>query len=497
LLTIFYRNSQLSVTTKLTSRGDCKRKISDKKMKFIRIHAEDLNSALLRVDVVNKTSGGWCLPEQSLDIADVMGEGNAVVRVVLATPLSVAEQVEVQAFTPSVVEFACRKHIESESIFTGSFRLAVSLKALQGGRATAWVSAAPEDQLDAVLVAVSAQRNRVEVLCTSEVAVAALAAAVVAEPVLVHWLRERVLTTLLVERGAQVSWSRTQRINGDIKTLAQDAKHEPAQDWEPLVNAAESMLPADLRTKLNHRLFMGLPVALPDRSNGAFLARADATAALQKLFKGLDPAAVLKNPDLYGLALVPITRSLTPQPYREQVQLTRLSRSLATGLALASMLATATAAWSWVAADAATNGYTQQLELMSTRVDQTKKQLPEKKLIDELKTAVGVAGEGLVSLRVDYFLAEFARRLPAGAQVTRINVQRQVAVKGGASGYDVAFLILIPGDYGKTKRQAEQMVVDFGAFGKLSNTKLVHDPDAALGGVATLDGTLAVSAANF
>lgn len=461
-------------------------------MKLLRINADDLNSALLQVDLVDGHSGRWGLPQQSLDMADVLVPGATVVRVVLATPLSVAEQVEVPAFTKSVVEFACRKHIESESIFTGSFRFAVSLRSLQGGRATAWVTAAPEDQLDSAMAAVSAQRHRVDMLCTSEVAVAALAAAVVTSPVLVHWLRHSALTTLLVERDGQVSWARTQRINERSAGLDQETV-----DWEPLVNAAESMLPSDLRSGLNHRLFVGLPATLADRTNGAFLARANATAALHKLFNGLDPTAVLENPDLYGLALVPLTRSLVPQPYREQVRLSTWSRHVAASLALVSVLAAAAAGWSWFAADAAADNYAQQLALLSARIDKTKKQLPEKKLIDELKTAVGLAGEGMVSLRVDYFLAEFARRLPSDVRVTRLNVQRQVAVKGGTGNYDVAFFILIPGDYGKTKRQAEQLVVDFGAFGKLSNTKLQHDPDAAPGGLATLDGTLAVSAVNF
>jgi hypothetical protein len=215
------------------------------------------------------------------------------------------------------------------------------------------------------------------------------------------------------------------------------------------------------------------------------------------LFKGLEPAAVLENPDLYGLALVSLTRSLAPQPYREQVRLTRWSPSLAAGLALASVLAVAVAGWSWFAADAASKDYTQQLAMLSARIDQTKKQLPEKKLVDELKTAVGLAGEGTGSLRVDYFLAEFARRLPLDVRVKSLNVRRQVAVKGSTGGYDIDFFILIPGDYGKTKRQAEQLVADFGAFSKLSNTKVVHDPDAALGGLATLNGTMAVSAADF
>jgi len=458
-------------------------------MQLLRIKAQDLSTAELHVDLVAARRGRWTVPQESLEISDVLGTGKHVLRVVLDTPLSVAEQVEVPAFSKSVVEFACRKHIESESIFTGSFRFAVSLRAIQGGRATAWVTAAPEDQLDSVMVAASALRHRVEVLCTSEVAVAALAAAVVTAPVLVHWLRQSVLTTLLVERDGQVSWSRTQRFNEGSNNLA--------QDWEPLVNGAESMLPSDLRTGLNHRLFMGLPVVLADRTNGAFLARADATPALKKLFKGLEPAAVLENPDLYGLALVSLTRSLVPQPYREQVLLTRWSPSLAAGLALASVLATAVAAWSWFAADAASKDYTQQLAVLSARIDQTKKQLPEKKLIDELKTAVGLAGEGLVSLRVDYFLAEFARRLPLDVRVKSLSVRRQAAVKGSTGGYDIDFFILIPGDYGKTKRQAEQLVADFGAFSKLSNTKLLHDPDAAQGGLATLNGTMAVSAADF
>jgi hypothetical protein len=462
-------------------------------VKLIRIHAENLNSALLQVDMVGVRSDRWQLPQLSLDMTEVMGTGNAVVRVVLETPLSVVEQVEVPAFTKSVVEFACRKHIESESIFTGSFRFAVSLRAIQGGRATAWVTAAPEEQLDSAMVAVAAQRNRVEVLCTSEVAVAALAAAVVTAPVLVHWLRQSALTTLLVERDGQVSWSRTQRLNEGSDDLEPDAE----QDWEPLVNGAESMLPSDLRTGLNHRLFMGLPVALADRTNGAFLAQADATRALRKLFKGLKPAEVLENPDLYGLSLVPLSRSLVPQPYREQVRLTRWLPNLTVGLALASVLATAVAGWSWLAADTAGKDYTQQLAALSARIAQTKKQLPEKKLIDELKTAVGLAGEGLGSLRVDYFLAEFARRLPVDARVTRLEVRRQAAVKGTTGGYDIDFFILIPGDYGKTKRQAEQLVADFGGFGKLSNTKLLHDPDVALGGLATLNGTMAVSAADF
>jgi len=462
-------------------------------MQLLRIKAQDLSTAELHVDLVAARRGQWTLPQESLEISDVLGVGKHVLRIVLDTPLSVAEQVEVPAFTKSVVEFACRKHIESESIFTGSFRFAVSLRAIQGGRATAWVTAAPGDQLDSVMVAASALRHRVEVLCTSEVAVAALAAAVVTAPVLVHWLRQSVLTTLLVERDGQVSWSRTQRVNDVSNNPEQDA----AQDWEPLVNGAESMLPSDLRTGLNHRLFMGLPVALADRTNGAFLARADAAPALKKLFKGLEPAAVLENPDLYGLALVPLSRSLVPQPYRDQVRLTRWSPSLAAGLALVSVLATAVAAWSWFSADAASKDYTQQLAVLSARIDQTKKQLPEKKLIDELKTAVGLAGEGLVSLRVDYFLAEFARRLPLDVRVKSLSVRRQVAVKGSTGGYDIDFFILIPGDYGKTKRQAEQLVADFGAFSKLSNTKLLHDTDAALGGLATLNGTMAVSAADF
>lgn len=462
-------------------------------MKLLRIQAQDLSTASLQVDVVLGRGGHWQAPQDALDIADVIGDGKDVLRVVLETPLSVAEQVDVPAFTRSVVEFACRKHIESESIFTGGFRLAVSIRALQSGRATAWVTAAPEEQLDSVMAAVSAQRSRVEMLCTSEVAVAALAAAVVAEPVLVHWLRAGSLTSLLVERGGQVSWSRTQRITEHFSDAAPDA----AQTWEPLVNAAESLLPSALRTGLTHRLFMGLPVALADRSNGAFLERADATAALLKLFKGLEPDAVLANPDLYGLALVPLARSLAPAPYREQVRLAKWSRSVAAGLALVSVLAAGVAGWAWFSSTAAARDYSRQLAALSARVDAAKKQLPEKKFIDELKAAVGVAGEGLVSLRVDYFLAEFARRLPAGARVTRINVQRQAGAKGGADHYDVVFHIVIPGDYGMTKRQAEQLVVDFGAFGKLSNTKLLHDPDAALGGLAVLDGTLAVSAADF
>jgi hypothetical protein len=462
-------------------------------MKLIRIKAQDIGEATLLVDVVIGRMGHWKLPQEDMEAANLQGETNSVVRVVLDTPLSVAEQVEVPAFSRSVVEFACRKHIESESIFTGGFRLAVSVRAIQGGRATAWVTAAPEEQLDSVMAAVSAQRNRVEVLCTAEVAVASLAAAVVAEPVLVHWLRASALTSLLVERGGQVSWSRTQRINEGFAVDTLDA----AQAWEPLVNAAESLLPAALRTGLTHRLFMGLPVVVTDRPNGAFLERADATVALHKLFRGLDPAVVLANPDIYGVALVPLSRSLAPPPYREQVRLTGWSRPLAAALALVSVMAASAAGWAWWSGDAASGDYRKQLAALSSRIDSAKKQLPEKKFIDELKAAVGVAGEGLVSLRVDYFLAEFARRLPAGARVTRINVQRQTGAKGGASHYDVVFHILIPGDYGKTKRQAEQLVVDFGAFGKLSNTKLLHDPDAAPGGLAILDGTLAVSAADF
>jgi hypothetical protein len=461
-------------------------------VKLIRIHAQDLSTASLQVDLVFGRTSQWGLPQESLDIADGVGEGKDVLRVVLDTPLSVAEQVDVPAFTRTVVEFACRKHIESESIFTGGFRLVVSVRAMQGGRATAWVTAAPEEQLDSAMAAVSAQRSRVEVLCTAEVAVAALAAAVVAEPVLVHWLRDSALTSLLVERGGQVSWSRTQRINEGFTAYA-----DTAQAWEPVVNAAESLLPSALRTGLTHRLFVGLSVALADRGNGAFLERADATVALRKLFKGLAPELVLANPDLYGLALVPLARSLAPVVYCEQVRLTRWSRSVAAGLALVSVLAAGVTGWSWFFSTAAAHDYSRQLAGLSTRVDAAKKQLPEKKFIDELKAAVGVAGEGLVSLRVDYFLAEFARRLPPGARVTRINVQRQVGAKGGADHYDVVFHIVIPGDYGKTKRQAEQLVVDFGSFGKLSNTKLLHDPDAALGGLALLDGTLAVSAADF
>lgn len=461
-------------------------------MKLIRIQAQDLSTASLQVDVVTGRQAQWQSPQESLDMSDVVGEGKEILRMVLDTSLSVAEQVEVAAFSRSVVEFSCRKHIESESIFTGGFRLAVSVRAIQGGRATAWVTAAPEEQLDSVMAAVSAQRNRVEVMCTAEVAVAALAAVLVAEPVLVHWLRPRALTSLLVEQGGQVSWSRTQRINEGFAVDALDA-----QAWEPLVDAAESLLPAALRTGLTHRLFMGLPVVVSDRPNGAFLERADATQALHKLFKGLEPAVILANPDIYGVALVPLSRSLAPAPYREQVRLTGWSRPLAAALALVSIMATSAAVWAWWSADAASHDYRKQLAALSARIDSAKKQLPEKKFIDELKAAVGVAGEGLVSLRVDYFLAEFARRLPDGARVTRINVQRQNGAKGAASHYDVVFHILIPGDYGKTKRQAEQLVVDFGAFGKLSNTKLLHDPDAALGGLAILDGTLAVSAADF
>ena len=46
------------------------------------------------------------------------------------------------------------------------------------------------------------------------------------------------------------------------------------------------MLPTALRTGLTQRLFVGLPVPLADRANGAYLERADANAALLRLFPG-------------------------------------------------------------------------------------------------------------------------------------------------------------------------------------------------------------------
>ncbi|GAA4403896.1 hypothetical protein GCM10023089_08850 [Quisquiliibacterium transsilvanicum] len=407
------------------------------------------------------------------------------VRVALECGLAFSERVEVAAFNRAVVPFSVRRHLKGLSVFPGAFREAVSADSLSGGRASAWVTAAPESDVESGLRQVDSTTRPVEVVTLAEVAVAALAGEVRPEPMLVHWARGAQLVSLVVERG-RVAWSRVQRVvqGGGEAQLAQ------------AVEAAEAVVPVGMRSSLTGRMFLGFVLDLPDRSNGAFLERIHPQERFARLFSGAGPDEVAARPELYGLVFVPPGLSLAGEDYRAQVGARRLGRRLVLATVLAGVAALVVAAGGWLSAGQLEARHEAESARLEQRAARARAVLPEVARIDELKRSLAVAGQSMSGLRADYFLSRFAEVLPADARLRQVAI-RKAGQKEAAGSYEVAFRVEVSGAYRSTKAQAERMVAAFASMGELRGTQLLHDPDAAPGGLATLRGTLIVAAAGF
>ncbi|MFW2357539.1 hypothetical protein [Hydrogenophaga sp.] len=348
--------------------------------------------------------------------ADELGnQAGGSVRMSLDSPANVSERLRVRALSRRFVPVLVQRHLTDNGTFTERFRSRCRVAWLRQGEAEVDVHAMLEDDAELAHNLLPGSTRPLTHLITADAAVANLVRAATAEPVLVHWWHQGSLRSLGV-RGGSVAWQRVQPV-GD----AADKTDEGV--WKPLLDSASANAPAEFNGPhcLVIRLGRGPWAAKGDwASNGS----RELVQRIAGLFKGTEPAQILLQPDLFGLAFADRHQSLIVNGHRQRViawQAAPVAAAIA-GLVGAVLLGTGI----WWHAQAEQRAAAQQLGVQDivAQIKAQDAQRPPAGAVAALRSAAWRETALGVNLRADHFLDELLAQVPPDAQVLQIKIRR-------------------------------------------------------------------------
>lgn len=456
---------------------------------------------------------------------------------------NVTERLRLRALSRRFVSVLVQRHLADGGYFTERFRVRSRVKSLRQGEAEVDVMAMLEDDAELAQELLPARERPLTHLVTAEAAVAALVGAVTAEPVLVHWWHAGGLRTLGVREG-RVVWQWLQPLS---------PRHIDGQDdgWKPLLESAASSAPAGFSGPHSNTIRLG-PGPWMHTEEWASNGSRERIQQIGSLFRGVPASEVLAHPELYGLAFTQRQQSLIVNGYRQRVQAWQWGGAVAATAATAGALLLGLGTW-WHS-QAAQQMATHQFEAarLAALAKTINEQRPSPAALAALRSASWREKALGVNLRADRFLSELFAKVPDGAQVLLVKVQRddaasdrvrlkdgqpeRVARAGkaragaaqepvvaqsetlqrvsvplsftpavptrrmpapGEPSYQIELKIALAGGYAGAKLKAEQLAEELSRLGRLSDTRMSFEDQGPLAPGAQLQTRLTIAAGAF
>lgn len=457
---------------------------------------------------------------------------------------NVTERLRLRALSRRFVPVLVQRHLADGGYFTERFRVRAQVKSLRQGEAEVDVMAMLEDDAELAQELLPSRERPLTHLVTAEASVAALVGAVTAEPVLVHWWHAGGLRTLGVRRG-RVVWQWLQPLS---------PRHGQGEDeaWKPLLESAASSAPAEFSGPHSNviRLGPGPWMATGEwASNGS----RERVQQIGSLFRGVPADEVLQHPELYGLAFAQRQQSLIVNGYRQRVQAWQWGGAVAATTAVAGALLLGLGAWWHNEASLQMARHQLESSRLAALAKTVNEQRPSAAALAALRSASWREKALGVNLRADRFLSELFAKVPHGAQVLMVKVQRddaaservrlkdgqpeRVARAGrarqsapqdepvlaqadtlqrvsvplnftpavptrrmpvpGEPSYQIELKIALAGGYSGAKLKAEQLAEDLSRLGRLSDTRMTFEDQGPLAPGAQLQTRLTIAAGAF
>ena len=405
---------------------------------------------------------------------ELAGMRGRTLRVALASPLNYSQRVSLEVFRRSLVPFIARRQIEQDAIFSDRFRLRTELLSLREGKAEVCVVACLENDAETLMENLPVHSRPLTHLALAESAVAALVGRATAEPVLVLWYRQGLLTSLGVA-NSRVLWQRSQRV--DAKQFMN------AQHWRAVVERSVATAPTEFALSLRLNLGEG-----PWRQCDAWAVNGSQAivTTLAELFSGVPAESVLAAPELYGLAFVPRRVNLLVNGYAKQVRAWRWGLPLAALTASASLVLGGIGLFSSLSADRVRAAALLEAAPLAARHAQVLTTLPSEVAVRELKKVLDLNDVLTNNMRVDYLLARLAAIVPPNVRLKRLEISQLKKDKNsptqkvadarpvGKHEFYMSLELALKGGYGESLTQTKLLVERLAELGSLEGTRFVH-----------------------
>lgn len=482
--------------------------------------------------------------QQGQGVADELrGLRASSLRLSVDSAANVTDRLRLRALSRRFVPVLVQRHLADGGYFTERFRVRSRVKSLRQGEAEVDVMAMLEDDAELAQELLPARERPLTHLVTAEAAVAALVGAVTAEPVLVHWWHAGGLRTLGVRQG-RVVWQWLHPLT---------PRHQQGEDdgWKPLLESATASAPAEFSGPHSNVVRLGPG---PWKATGEWASNGSRERIQQigALFRGVPASEVLSNPQLYGLAFTQRQQSLIVNGYRQRVQAWQWSGAVAGMAALAGAVLLGLGAWWHSQASAQMARHQLESSRLAGLAQTVNQQRPSAAAMAALRSASWREKALGVNLRADRFLSELFAKVPDGAQVLLVKVQRddaasdrvrlkdgqpeRVARAGktrqnttqepvvaqadaiqrvsvplsftpavptrrmpvhGEPSYQIELRIALAGGYSGAKLKAEQMAEELSRLGRLSDTRMTFEDQGPLAPGAQLQTRLTIAAGAF
>jgi hypothetical protein len=470
--------------------------------------------------------------------------GGRSLRMSLDSPANVSERLRVRALARRFVPVLVQRHLTDNGTFTERFRSRSRVAWLRQGEAEVDVHAMLEDDAELAQGLLPDSSRPLTHLITADAAVANLVRAATPEPVLVHWWHSGSLRTLGVRNGS-VAWQRVQPMGE-----AADQAHEGV--WKTLLDSAGATAPAEFSGPQCPVIRLGRgPWAAAGEWAGH--GSSELVQRIGDLFKRTEPAQVLMQPDLFGLAFADRHQSLIVNGYRQRVAAWHAAPVAAAIAGLAGAVLLGLGIWWQAQADQRTAALDLALQTLTAQNKALDTQRPPAGAVAALRSAAWRETALGVNLRADHFLSELLALVPAGAQVLQINIRRDdvgnerlrltdgqpgsntastTARRGpitqqarapeasalervseavmfkpaapvrrmpqaGEPTFTVDLTISLAGGYSGAKLKAEHMAEQLSRLGRLTDTRLVFEDQGPLAPGAKLQTRLTIAAGAF
>lgn len=270
-------------------------------------------------------------------VGDLPADG--ALRIAFLSRSSYFDRVEVEAKSRKMLSFKARSQVDAALAFSEPFRMCFSASKLGPGRQQLSLVAVSEADFAVASAYLPLQSRVCERFVLVESAIAALVAQATKEAANVLWLRGEDLFGLLVENGVVLSRlvDRAAAMGGGEEALLERLERMRAS----LRSTARRVFP-DREIALH--LALGELAGKPNARGEGPVARHDIASStlelrLAEAFTGVQPQAVLRWPEVFGLLTLDSDYSLLDRSYQERAWAKKFALGLGAALFVSGLVA--------------------------------------------------------------------------------------------------------------------------------------------------------------
>jgi len=431
----------------------------------------------------------------------------AAARVSFLTRSSFFERAELDLKNPKLLPFQARRQVDAALAFSEPYRLRFAASGSGTLQRVALLAVAEADYAQAQqrLGAHSADCSRMALV---ESAMAALVAQETPEPAALVWQRGQQLLALLVENGKV--WYKLQD-RGDSAALGQSTDLD--QRLERMRTALRSAAQR-LYTEREITLLLALgdladePERLRKPESTDAAASEAVEARLARSFSGCEPGSVLRWPEVFGMASLPLAFDLLEPERHQQERAHKAAYALGALLSLAALVPATAAYLNYAQWQQLSKTYLAELAPLQEQAQAMQARLPSQAQLHALELQMQV-GLGVADFRIDTLLAWVSQITPPGAIIYQISAYDArpaapasaqpgvtpapggaAAPERSAAGLRIEIEWDLQGDYPQIERLAAQLIHRLGERAQLEGSQLHFDHDDASARQARLQTTL-------